>query len=92
VPPAWQRELRDLCRYRRTLIRERTPEKQRAGKLLEDAQIKLPAAISDIFGVSGRAMLEALIAGPRDPWALAQLARSSMRGKISALRETLTGR
>ena len=63
VPPVWQRELRDLCRYRRTLIHERTREKQQAEKLLEDTQIKLSAVISDIFGVSGRAMLEALIAG-----------------------------
>jgi transposase len=91
VPPAWQRELRDLCRYRRTLIQERTREKQRAEKLLEDTQIKLSAVISDIFGVSGRAMLEALIAGQRDPCALADLARGSMRGKKSVLQEALTG-
>ena len=92
VPPPWQRELRDLCRYRRTLIRERTREKQRAEKLLEDAQIKLSSVISDIFGVSGRDMLEALIAGQRDPYALADLARTSMRGKKSVLAEALTGR
>jgi transposase len=91
VPPAWQRELRDLCRYRRTLVHERTREKQRAEKLLEDTQIKLSAVISDIFGKSGRDMLEALIAGQRDPWVLAQLARGSMRGKISVLTEALTG-
>jgi transposase len=91
VPPVWQRELRDLCRYRRTLVQERTREKQRAEKLLEDTQIKLSAVISDIFGVSGRAMLEALIAGQRDPRALAELARASMRGKISVLTEALTG-
>jgi transposase len=91
VPPPWQRELRDLCRCRRTLIRERTREKQRAEKLLEDAQIKLSAVISDIFGVSGREMLEALIAGQRDPWVLAGLARTSMRGKKSVLAEALTG-
>ena len=91
VPPPWQRELRDLCRYRRTLIRERTREKQRAEKLLEDAQIKLSSVISDIFGVSGRDMLEALIAGQRDPYVLAGLARTSMRGKKSALAEALTG-
>ena len=91
VPPAWQRELRDLCRYRRTLIQERTREKQRAEKLLEDTQIKLSAVISDIFGVSGRAMLEALIAGQRDPYVLADLARGSMRGKKSVLQEALTG-
>ena len=91
VPPPWQRELRDLCRYRRTLIQERTREKQRAEKLLEDAQIKLSSVISDIFGKSGRAMLEALIAGQRDPYVLADLARTSMRGKKSALQEALTG-
>jgi transposase len=92
VPPPWQRELRDLCRYRRTLIQERTREKQRAEKLLEDTQIKLSAVISDIFGKSGRDMLEALIAGQRDPHALAQMARGSMRGKVGVLQEALTGR
>ena len=91
VPPPWQRELRDLCRYRRTLIQERTREKQRAEKLLEDTQIKLSAVISDIFGKSGRAMLEALIAGQRNPADLAELARGSMRGKKGVLREALTG-
>ena len=91
VPPPWQRELRDLCRYRRTLIQERTREKQRAEKLLEDTQIKLSSVISDIFGKSGRDMLEALIAGQRDPYVLAELARGSMRGKKSVLQEALTG-
>jgi len=91
IPDRPQRELRDLCRYRRTLVQERTREKQRAEKLLEDTQIKLSAVISDIFGVSGRAMLEALIAGQRDPWVLADLARGSMRGKKSVLQEALTG-
>ncbi|GAA2109743.1 IS110 family transposase [Actinomadura alba] len=91
VPPPWQRELRDLCRYRRTLIRERTREKQRAEKLMEDTQIKLSSVISDMFGVSGRQMLEALIAGQRDPKVLADMARGSMRAKISVLREALTG-
>src|SRR5215467_14421413 len=91
VPPPWQRELRDLCRYRRTLIQERTREKQRAEKLLEDTQIKLSSVISDIFGKSGRDMLEALIAGQRDPYLLADLARGSMRGKKSVLAEALTG-
>jgi transposase len=91
VPPPWQRELRDLCRYRRTLIQERTREKQRVEKLLEDTQIKLSAVISDIFGVSGRDMLEALIAGQRDPYVLARMARGSMRKKISVLQEALTG-
>jgi transposase len=91
VPPPWQRELRDLCRYRRTLVQERTREKQRAEKLLEDTQIKLSSVISDIFGKSGRDMLEALIAGQRDPHVLAELARGSMRGKRSVLQEALTG-
>ena len=91
VPPPWQRELRDLCRYRRTLIQERTREKQRAEKLLEDTQIKRSAVISDIFGKSGRDMLEALIAGQRDPWVLADLARGSMWGKKGVLQEALTG-
>jgi transposase len=91
VPPPWQRQLRDLCRYRRTLIQERTREKQRAEKLLEDAQIKLSSVISDIFGKSGRDMLQALTAGQRDPYVLARLARGSMRGKISVLQEALTG-
>jgi transposase len=91
VPPPWQRELRDLCRYRRTLIQERTREKQRVEKLLEDTQIKLSVVISDIFGVSGRDMLEALIGGQRDPYAPARMARGAMRKKISVLREALTG-
>ena len=67
VPPRRSGELRDLTRYRADLIRERTAEKQRAEKLLEDAQIKLSSVATDIFGVSGRAMLEALVAGQRDP-------------------------
>jgi transposase len=91
IPPPWQRELRDLCRYRRTLVQERTREKQRAEKLLEDTQIKLSSVISDIFGKSGRDMLDALITGQRDPHVLADLARGSMRGKKSVLQEALTG-
>ena len=91
IPPVWQRQLRDLCRYRRTLIQERTREKQRAEKLLEDTQIKLSSVISDIFGKSGRAMLEALIAGESDPYVLADLALGKMRGKKSVLQEALTG-
>ena len=69
----------------------RTAEKQRAEKLLEDAQIKLSVVASDIFGVSGRQMLAALIAGERDPRVLAQMARAAMRGKITALQEAFTG-
>ncbi len=92
VPPPEIRELRDLTRYRVDLVAARTAEKQRVEKLLEDAQIKVSVVASDIFGVSGRDMLAALLAGERDPKVLAQLARSSMRAKISALEEAFTGR
>ena len=91
VPPPWQRELRDLCRYRRTLIQERSREKQRAEKLLEDTQIKLSSVISDIFGKSGRAMLEALIGGQRDPQVLTGLADGRLRASRTVLHEALTG-
>lgn len=91
VHPKPIRQLRDLTRYRRSLVRERTREKQRVEKLLEDAQIKLSSVITDIFGVSGREMLTALIAGQRSPKILAQMARGSMRAKIAVLEEALTG-
>jgi transposase len=91
VPPKPIRQLRDLTRYRRTLIREQTREKQRLEKILEDAQIKLSATVSDVFGVSGRQMIQAMIAGQRDPKVLAQMARGPMRAKISKLQEALTG-
>lgn len=91
VPPLPIRRLRDLTRYRVALISDRTGEKNRVEKLLEDAQIKLSVVASDIFGVSGRAMLEALIAGERDPQVLAQLARTSMRGKIATLEQAFVG-
>jgi transposase len=91
VPPPQIRRLRDVTRYRIDLVAARTAEKNRAEKLLEDAGIKLSVVASDIFGVSGRAMLAALIAGERDPAVLAQLARSSMRRKISALEDAFTG-
>ena len=73
------------------LIADRTREKNRVEKLLEDAQIKFSVVASDIFGVSGRAMMDQLVAGERDPRVLAQLARSSMRGKISALEQAFVG-
>jgi len=92
VPPPPIRQLRDLTRYRVDLVAARTAEKQRVEKLLEDALIKLSAVASDIFGVSGRAMMAALIGGRRDPRALADLARGSMRSKTVRLREALTGR
>jgi transposase len=92
VPPEPIRQLRDLTRARTAITRERSREAQRLEKLLEDAGIKLSAVASDIVGVSGRAMLEALIAGQRDPVVLADLARRRMRSKIPALTEALTGR
>jgi transposase len=67
VHPAPIRRLRDLTRYRRTLVRERTREKSRLEKVLEDAQIKLDSVITDLLGVSGREMLDAMIAGERNP-------------------------
>ncbi len=69
----------------------RTAEKQRVEKLLEDAQIKLSVVASDIFGVSGREMLAALIGGQTNPQALARLARGRLRAKIGALDEAFTG-
>jgi transposase len=92
VPPPEIRQLRDLTRTRTAITRERAREAQRLEKLLEDAGIKLSAVASDILGVSGRAMLEALIAGDRDPAALADLAKRRMRAKIPELTEALNGR
>jgi transposase len=92
VPPEPIRQLRDLTRYRVDLIGEQSREKNRAEKLLEDAGIKLSVVASDIFGVSGRAMMGALIAGERDPLVLAGMARTGMRKKIPELREAFEGR
>jgi transposase len=92
VPPPPIRELRDLTRTRVMLTRERGREIQRLEKLLEDAGIKLSSVASDITGVSGRLMLQALVDGQRDPAALAELAKRRLRAKIPALTEALTGR
>jgi transposase len=92
VPPPPIRVLRDLTRYRSDQVAVRTAEKQRVEKLLEDAQIKLSVVASDIFGVSGRDMMAALIAGQRDPKTLAQFARGRMRAKLTVLEEAFTGR
>lgn len=91
VPPKPIRRLRDLTRYRIDPVGARTAEKNRVEKLLEDACIKLSVVASDIFGVSGRAMMAALIGGERNPKALAQLARSRMRTKIGRLEEAFNG-
>src|SRR3989442_3863747 len=89
VPPAPIRELRDLTRYRKVLIQDRTREANRLHKLLEDAGIKLASVATDILGVSGRAMLEALVRGTTDPEVLAELARGQLRAKLPALRQAL---
>jgi transposase len=86
------RELRDLTRARTQLTRERGQIVQRLEKLLEDTGIKLAAVASDIMGVSGRAMLEALVSGEREPQTLAELAKRKLRNKIPELTEALTGR
>jgi transposase len=92
VPPKPVRELRDLTRYRKTQTRERQREAQRLHKVLEDTGIKLDCVATNVLGVSGRAMLDALVAGTTDPDLLAELARGRLRAKLPALREALEGR
>jgi transposase len=92
VPPKPVRQLRNLTRYRKTQIQERSREVNRLHKALEDAGIKLDCVASDILGKSGRDMLDALVAGETNPDVLAELARKQMRKKIPALREALEGR
>lgn len=92
VPPPAIRELRDLTRYRKRLVQAHTSENQRIQKTLEDAGIKLDSVASDVLGVSGRAMLAALVAGERDPQVLAELAKGVLRRKIPQLRQALRGR
>jgi transposase len=92
VPPAPIREVRDLTRYRKALIQDRTRVVNRLHKALEDAGVKLASVASDVLGVSGRAMLEALAQGTTEPAVLADLARGRLRGKLPALRAALTGR
>src|SRR3954453_20556053 len=86
VHPKPIRQLRDVTRYRRSLVREQSREKQRLEKTLEDAQIKLDSVISDLHGVSGRRMVQALIDGQRDPAVLAELAYGSVGRKIPRVR------
>jgi transposase len=92
VPPPAIRELRDLTRYRKALIQDRTREANRRHKLLEDAGLKLASVATDVLGASGRAMLTALVAGTTDPAVLADLARGRLRAKLPARRQALTGR
>lgn len=92
VPPKPIRELRDLLRYRRKLVESRTAERNRLQKLLETANIKLASVASDVFGVSGMAMLKALIAGAASPQQMAQLAKRQLRRKIPQLELALEGK
>lgn len=92
IPPREIRELRDLVRTRTKLIAERAQHVNRIQKVLEDANIKLGSVAADVLGVSGRLMLDQLVAGETDPQALAELARGRMRSKHQALREALEGR
>jgi len=91
VPEAPVRRLRNLTRYRMQLQGDRTRDADRLEKLLEDASIKISAVASNIAGVSARAMMDALVAGERDPVVMADLARSKLRRKIPDLTEALTG-
>jgi transposase len=92
VPPPAIREIRNLTRYRKTRIEERTREAQRLDKVLQDAGVKLSSVASDILGMSGRDMLDALVAGSTDATVLAELARGRMREKIPRLQAALAGR
>jgi transposase len=92
IPPVAQRELRDLTRYRSTFIQERVTLMNRVQKLLEDANIKLASVASDIMGVSGRAILAALLTGHTAPQALAELAKGRLRSKRERLARAVEGR
>jgi transposase len=92
VPPPAIRDLRDLTRYRKHQIRDRTREVNRLHRVLEDAGIKLSTVATDVMGASGRAMLEALLHGTTDPAVLADLAKGRLRKKLPALRQALAGR
>ena len=92
VPPPGIRELRDLTRYRLQQVRERAREVNRLCKVLEDSNLKLTSVLTDVMGVSGRAMLVALVQGTTDPAVLAELARGRLRKKLPDLRRALAGR
>ena len=91
IPERPQRELRELVRYRRSLIQERAREANRIQKVLEGANIKLGSVASDVLGVSGRMMLTALAEGEEDPKVLADMAKGRLREKLEELREALQG-
>jgi transposase len=91
VPEKPQRDVRDLTRYRTKLVQERAREVNRVQKLLEGANIKLASVATDILGVSGRLMLDALITGEADEKTMAEMAKGRMRSKIPELEQALTG-
>jgi len=91
IPDRPQRELRELVRYRRCLIRQRAQVVNRIQKMLEGGNIKLSCVVSDVVGASGRAMLEAMVRGVEDPHALAEMAKGRLRDKRPALEEALRG-
>jgi transposase len=92
IPERPQRDLRDLLRYRSSLVQERAREINRVQKVLEDANVKLASVATDVMGVSSRQMLAAIIAGKDDPRALAELAKGRLRAKIPELKRALQGR
>ncbi len=92
IPPAPQRELRELTRYRASLLRERAAAVNRIQKTLEGANIKLASVATDVLGVSGRTMLEAIIAGETDEVTRARLAKGRLREKREELERALSGR
>lgn len=92
IPPEPIRDLRDLTRYRKSLIDERIREVNRLHKMLESANIKLASVATDVMGASGKDMLQALLGGNADPEILADLARGKLRKKIPALKQALEGR
>jgi transposase len=92
IPPAPIRVVRELTRYRKTLVQSRADEANRLQKTLEGANLKLASVATDVLGMSGRAMFAALIEGERDPEVLADLARGKLRAKLPQLRQALVGR
>ncbi len=92
IPPRPIRELREVARYRKTLIQERADEVNRLQKVLEMANLKLASVATDVLGKSGRAMLEAILGEQQDPTILAELARGRLRAKLPQLRQALEGR
>jgi transposase len=92
IPPQPQRDLRDVTRYRTSLVRERARIVNRLQKVLEDANLKLAGVATDVMGVSGRAILNALLSGQTDTEQLAELAKGRLRKKIPQLKQALTGR